>query len=170
MIGWAVLVLGVVLGGTVLLLLAVFRELAIIRDEVDALARTMVNPPSPLEGRAVPESVSSALSQNGFATEGAVLVAVGGGCSGCEQLLESMLDHSVDRRLIVIVSSRGRSPRLTSRYFTIQDRDDQLFQALEVRVTPTLCVIRDGIVANVRLGADAAWVSAQLRSEVDSLA
>jgi thiol-disulfide isomerase/thioredoxin len=162
------------------IILAVMRELVLVRDELSTLAGVVMHPPLPdFLGSPPPGELARLLTldDTGVGMEGPavrVVLFVSSNCPGCHALLhqlEAIADqqdgHRPDPAAILCVAQGQAIFREASRVLenVVVDRTNEIFADWGVRVTPSAFTIVDGIVRDVKIGGDVEWIRTALQSQ-----
>ena len=154
----------------VLILLSTMREVALLQEKVSIYRQLLLRPARPsFIGDQIPVDLQSALERlvplRG-ATD-ALLLFIRADCTACRELVGKLIEQKLSSKTpivcIVGLGSRGRrmSDRLADAgYVSVHDSDEALFDAAEVRSTPTtiMCNLVNKTATEHSEGSDLEWI------------
>lgn len=162
-----------------LVILAVMREVVILRGEVTALSQLIVDPPVPSYlGQKLPRALARRLEEmaGGLAPSRRVhaVLFLKNACEGCNDLVADVRravgDGILDREDISFVVAAGeeapiaRAAQSISRSVVL-DPGGKLLDESEIRATPTVLTVRGDTldVLDYKLGGELGWIIDQLK-------
>lgn len=167
--------LALAVGFLFLLVLAVMREVEILRAEIGALSNIIVNPPLPdFIDQPLPAALSEALRswREGLIGARGAILFVTPQCEACGSLREALRERIsrgdiLPSAIAVVLDGRDRSRRPYDGLGVVVQLDPggALFKSCEIRVTPTILIVDSftNTVTDFRLGGSAEWLQESLR-------